>query len=102
MSYKRYFCAFIGNYKRKPAWDKCGIFYEEIPKGCYKKSKCKNAVAYDSDIASGYWGPAAIESWLKKDYGYREDEAKEIKPDEFMTKLKAYINSKINKLVVKM
>ena len=43
--------------------------------------------------------PKLTASWEK---GLDMVAKKEIKPDEFMTKLKKYINSKFNKLVVKM
>ena len=43
--------------------------------------------------------PKLTASWEK---GLDMVAKKEIKPEEFMTKLKTYINSKFNKLVVKM
>lgn len=42
--------------------------------------------------------PKLTASWEK---GLEMVSSKQIKPDEFMTKLEAYINSKINKLVIK-
>ena len=42
--------------------------------------------------------PELTASWEK---GLEMVSSKQIKPDEFMTKLEAYINSKINKLVIK-
>ena len=42
--------------------------------------------------------PKLTASWEK---GLEMVSSKQIKPDEFMAKLEAYINSKINKLVIK-